>query len=121
MGAQGGAHRAPWAPAWGPMGPLGPRGYIGKLPINRPNGGVLVYIRRPLGVVRRVRSVVQLLAPPVILPMGLDFDLLCVRGAGSSPAGRDSTVPSGTLVVTLGSFFLHLVAFLPSLVHGLTF
>ena len=44
MGAQGGAHRAPWAPAWGPMGPLGPRGYIGKLPINRPNGGVLVYV-----------------------------------------------------------------------------
>ena len=43
MGAQGGAHRAPWAPAWGPMGPLGPRGYIGKLPINHPNGGVLVF------------------------------------------------------------------------------
>ena len=30
-------------PSLGPMGPLGPRGYIRKLPINRPNGGVLVY------------------------------------------------------------------------------
>ena len=33
---------APMGP--GPMGPLGPRGYIGKLPINRLNGGVLVII-----------------------------------------------------------------------------
>ena len=38
----------PWAPigAQGspqdPKGPLGPRGYIDKLPINRPDGGVLV-------------------------------------------------------------------------------
>ncbi len=26
----------------GPMGPMGPRGYIGKLPINRLNGGVML-------------------------------------------------------------------------------
>ena len=38
----------PWAPIGaqgspqGPKGHLGPRGYIDKLPINRPDGGVLV-------------------------------------------------------------------------------
>jgi|AACY02.9.fsa_nt_gi hypothetical protein len=52
-----GAHGPPWGPHGSPMGaqggpigphgpqpgaPWGPWGYIGKLPINRPNGGVLV-------------------------------------------------------------------------------
>ena len=39
-GLPDGPHGAQWALA--PWGPRAPRGYIDKLPINRPNGGVLV-------------------------------------------------------------------------------
>ena len=44
-GLPNGPHGAQWGQwALAPWGPRAPRGYIDKLPINRPNGGVLVQL-----------------------------------------------------------------------------
>ena len=62
---------------------------------------IILYIRRPLGVVRRVSSVVCLLAPPVVLPLGSGFDVL--------GGGRGGVVASSAVTqLSLDPIFLNI-------------